>query len=123
MIKRLENLGFPNSACRLLSSFLQNLEQRTKVNNILSDTYIPQQGVLQGTILGPLSFLLYDLLDILDINSILYADDTTLYKLDTSLTECKASLEQNLQRIVTYFKTKKLKLNVIKTKLVLFEKH
>ena len=124
LIKGLENLGFSNSACRLLSSFLQNREQRTKVNNILSDTYTLQQGVPQGTILGPLLFLLYinDLPDILDINSILYADDTTLYKSHTSLTECKASLEQNLQRIVTYFKTKKLKLNVAKTKLVIFSK-
>ena len=91
---------------------------------MLSDTYIPQQGVPQCTIPGPLSFLAYinNFPDILDVNSLLYADNTILYESDTSRTECKASLEQNVQRIVTYFNTKKLKLNVAKIKLVVFSK-
>ena len=125
MIKRLESLGFSNSACRPLSSCLQNSEQRFKVNNILSDTFIPKQGVPQGTILGPLFFLLYiiDLSDILDINSILYANDTTLYKSDNSPAACKASLEQNLQSLVTYVKTKKTETQRRQTKLVVVSKN
>ena len=71
MIKGLENLGFSNSAC-----WLQNCDQHTKLNNFHSDSSLSQQGVALGPIFGLLSFLLYtkDVLDILDINSTLYAD-------------------------------------------------
>ena len=75
LIKKLKKLGLSHSVYRLLSNVLQNREQRTKINNILSDTFIPQQGRIRC----PLLFLLYnnDLPNILDINSILSADDST----------------------------------------------
>ena len=51
--------GFSQEAKNLLFSFLANRRQKVKLNGIFSDCEIVNHGVPQGTVLGPLIFLLY----------------------------------------------------------------
>ena len=51
--------GFSQEAKELLFSFLANRRQKVKLNGIFSDCKILNHGVSQGTVLGPLIFLLY----------------------------------------------------------------
>ncbi len=68
----------------LFSSYLSNRKIQIRINGVLSDysqnSYI-NSGVPQGSILGPLLFILYinDLPDTLALTTYIYADDTSLY--------------------------------------------
>ena len=69
-------------------SYLNNRTQRVAVRGTLSDEHSVSLGVPEGSVLGPLLFLIYidDLVQALKHCSItMYADDTTLYVHSTSL--------------------------------------
>ena len=51
--------GFSQEVKILLFSFLANRRQNVKLNGVFSDCEILNHGVPQGTVLGPLIFLLY----------------------------------------------------------------
>ena len=79
---KLTNIGLDLSAVNLIENYLKNRNQRTKANGILSNPHHISCGVPQGSVLGPLLFLVY----INDMSKVLkvlecqhYADDTVVY--------------------------------------------
>ena len=80
-------------------------------------------GVPQGSILGPILFLLY-INDILNTSMlfkfILFADDTNLIFSEKSLTSLMQNVNTELHKISVWFKTNKLVLNPNKTKFIIF---
>ena len=78
----------------------------------------------QGSCLGPLVFLLFtnDLYNQLNhCSSILFADDTTLYKVHRNLNYLKWCLQDDMNSLVDWFRSNKLTLNVEKTICILFQ--
>ena len=59
LIKKLRMYGLSDNACKWFTSYLRGRTQLTKVNGKVSDTRVMQWGVLQGSILGPLLFIVY----------------------------------------------------------------
>ena len=77
----------------------QNRTQRVSVNNVLSDQRPILYGVPQGSILGPLLFLMFinDLaLYTDDVSTDMYADDTMLLDVNTSKEAIQANLQKGL---------------------------
>jgi retron-type reverse transcriptase len=81
LLTKLDLYGLQKPSLNLLGSYLANRTQMCSVNGALSDTKLVRCGIPQGSILGPLLFLIYinDLPNSLEYSSTrMFADDTTL---------------------------------------------
>lgn len=102
-------------------SYLSNCVQTTILNNYKSDTKPISTGVPQGSILGPLLFILYvnNLPDSVTHSSVLmYADDTVLYTpIDSNLSPLTlADYQNDLNNLASWCFDNKLSVNASKTK-------
>ena len=123
LIRKLRVLHFSESAIQLIKSYLEFRVQRVFCNGAFSQSLPVSHGVPQGSILGPLLFILYihDMKDYLQHSYILqYADDTTLCVSSTNLSSLVNNLNADMQSIEQYCQSNMLVLNVAKTKAMLF---
>ena len=83
LMSKLNNYGFRGTVYNLIKSYLTDRKQYVHCNKTTSDILSVKIGVPQGSVLGPLFFLIYvnDMMSaVVDSASIIqYADDTTLY--------------------------------------------
>ena len=94
----------------------------------LSDMLPITTSVPQGSILGPLLFIIY-INDLPEASQILfffmYADDTTLFSTIQSFNPCDKNVEHQmhteLNKVCKWLKTNKLSLNIKKSKYILFQ--
>ena len=112
--------GFTDKTIRLFRNYLTERTQVTYVNNVPSNYSSVICDVPQGSILGPLLFLLYvnDLSSSCDLLSDghLYADDTTLTYADNDFDQILTVMNKDLHELDDWLNKNKLSLNVIKTK-------
>ena len=80
LLKKLEALGIRNPLLQWVESYLQNRKQRVVIDGQSSEWKKMSSGVPQGSVLGPILFLICinDITDDLATNPCIYADDTTL---------------------------------------------
>ena len=81
LLHKLSCIGCSNPIVKWFSSYLSNRRQRVVFNGVSSDWSTIHAGVPQGSILGPLLFLIYinDIVKDIDSEIRLFADDTSLY--------------------------------------------
>ena len=81
LLHKLKSYGISSQIFGLISSFLSNRQLRVVLDGNFSQEYPVNAGVPQGSILGPILFLLYinELPDDVICDIAIYADDTTLY--------------------------------------------
>ena len=121
-----EQFGFSESAVNLIMSYLTNRRQKVVINNVFSHECLVNHGVPQGSVLGPLLFIIYfnDIIKLVsnDDSMVLYADDCTLvFKCrDKNMLENK--IQNKLLLLQKYFKANSLFLNISKTKIMYFNK-
>ena len=132
LLKKLESHGIRGKALEWFKSYLSNRQIRTKCHIASSgqleySDYKPiTYGTPQGSCLGPLLFLIFtnDLhKQLYHCSSILFADDTTLYKSHRNLRYLQWCVQDDMNRVIEYFRINKLTLNLNKTVCVLFQKN
>ncbi|CAL1671997.1 unnamed protein product [Lasius platythorax] len=123
LISKLEGYGLKESVLNWFKSYLDNRTQRVKFNGILSPPVNVDVGVPQGSVLGPLLFLLYinDITEVIkDTCEIkLFADDAIIYTAGYSSKEISDKLNEKMKKIEKWLKINRLKLNIDKTKVML----
>ena len=123
LLTKLENYGIRGPMHDWLKNYLHNRKQYTIVNNVSSNIASIKYGVPQGSVLGPLLFLIYvnDISTVIPDNSLkLFADDTNLFLFGKNLSELEQRANCCLEKMDIWFKSNKLSLNVDKTCYTLF---
>ena len=105
-------------------SYLSNLSQYVSINEYESGLAAINGGLPQGSVLGPLLFLLY----INDLNRAIkfskvyhFADDTNLLCLSDSIKKLNKLVNADLKHLVNWLNANKISLNVKKTDMVIFK--
>ena len=123
LLNKLEYYGIRGVPLKWFKSYLSNRTQYVQYHNENSDRMNIICGVPQGSVLGPLLFVIYvnDLSSSLDnSNSIQFADDTTVYISGKNKPALYAQMNGELNILTDWFYSNKLSLNVSKTNYMFF---
>ena len=123
LLDKLYFYGIRGQAFDWFSSYLHNRQQLVNYYGCESDLKTIKCGVPQGSILGPLLFLLYinDLSKVSEyFMPILFADDTNLIATGYNLNNIVSEINKEIANIYAWVKANKLSLNIDKTKFMLF---
>ena len=126
LLKKLRLYNISDHVISWCRNYLVNRKQRVKNGNDISDEATVEYGVPQGSILGPLFFIIYvnDLLQNFsdwDPKITLYADDTVIYISSQDPIAACTSLENGLSKLSNWCAENKLSINVKKTKLLIVD--
>ena len=116
LIFKLKQNGIEGGVLSILSNFLAERKQRVIIDGKFSNWADIEAGVPQGSILGPLLFLVYinDLIDEVDSEIRIFADDTFIFRIvDQNSTE---NLNQDLEKITAWANAWKMTFNPSLTK-------
>ena len=121
----MEFYGIRNKSNEWFKNYLADREQFVAINGINSNKMKTKCGVPQGSVLGPLLFLIFinDLPNATDLLTLLFADDTTFQVSGTNMQNLFDTANSELDKAAQWFKANKLTLNVKKTKFMLFSGH
>jgi hypothetical protein len=123
LLSKLYKYGVRGVANDWIKSYLTNREQFSIINGFSSTRQTIHCGVPQGSILGPLLFLIYinDLPNFSSsITSILFADDSNLFSSGPDLSTLQNQINEELPKLSNWLKSNRLSLNISKTHSMLF---
>lgn len=123
LLAKLHHYGVRGVALKWLQNYLTDRNQYVEFKGTKSRSQPVTCGVPQGSVLGPLLFIIYmnDLPNALThSSSILFADDTTIHHTHQDIDILFANMNIDLHYVTEWFKANKLSLNTLKTHFVLF---
>ena len=123
LLDKLKHYGIRGIPYNLLKTYLKGRTQFTSVDSVNSQQTETIFGVPQGSVLGPLLFLIYinDLKQSITFSKVHhFADDTNILYCSKSLKDINRKINYDLARLVKWLRSNKISLNVSKTEIVLF---
>jgi Reverse transcriptase (RNA-dependent DNA polymerase) len=119
LLTKLARLGFSSLLLKWFHSYLTNRKQYVSFAGSESDWFSPTSGVPQGSILGPLLFLIFinDAVSDFHCSYLLYADDLKIFKIIDNISDCD-QLQNDITYLSDWCNTNSLPLNVNKCKKI-----
>ena len=119
LLLKLKSYGISGNLLSWLSSFLTGRLQRVTLNNVCSEWSNVISGVPQGSVLGPILFLLYvnDFPSVVDSHLLLFADDIKLYRRIQSENDI-IQLQKDINNLLNWSNTWLLNFNIPKCKVL-----
>ena len=124
LFKKLEHYGIRVNCLKWFENYLYKRTQIVKIGNHRSNKRKISTGVPQGSILGPLLFLLYinDIENCSEIISfVMYADDTNAFYSDKNLKSLTNIMQEEMNKVTNWLNVNKLSINTTKTKYIIFK--
>ena len=123
LLTKLATYGIRGIALDWFTSYLSDRKQYVSFNGVDSSYSKLNHGVPQGSILGPLLFLIYvnDICISDDLNILSFADDTTIFMLSNSIKMLFEQANANIKNMYEWFCCNKPYLNASKTKYMLIK--
>ena len=124
LLTKLFNIGIRGQFLDLIKDYLKGRTQYVKYKESFSNCEHLTHGVPQGSILGPILFMIYinDLNDaVRKCNILSYADDTTLYYSSKHACNIQVAINEDIRRIERWFLENKMKLNEDKTEFLIIQ--
>ena len=118
LVEKLNVYGIRGVANKWLQNYLANRKQYVVINDDCSDLLDMTCGVPQGSVLGPILFIIYinDICNVSDVvKCVLFADDTNIFCSERNLTDLQLTLNRELGKLFVWFSVNKLSLNLSKT--------
>ena len=123
LLDKLAHYGVREIENNWFKTYLTNRKQHVTVSGQTSDNALIEFGVPQGSVLGPLLFLIY----INDLNQAIkfsrvhhFADDTNLLLVDNSLKKRSKHINHDLKLLTAWLRANRISLNTSKIKILLF---
>ena len=122
LIYKMESNGLHGNILQIVKNFLADRKQRVVLNGQCSKWDTISAGVLQGSVIGPLLFLIYinDITDNVKCSIKLFADDTSLFTTVQNENVAALDLNRDLEIINLWAWQWKMQFNAVKTEEVLF---
>ena len=124
LISKLEHYGITGTPLSWFKNYLTNRQQIVKCNNVLSKPNTIRCGVPQGSVLGPLLFLIYRN----DIHKssylfhyFLFADDTNFFFKHKNVNQLLQIANEEISKVSDWLCSNKLTLNTSKTTFMIFK--
>ena len=123
LLEKLSHYGFRGITNTWFKNYLMDRTQYVSIDNVQSKVTSVSCGVPQGSVLGPILFLLYinDLPESTHFFSSLFADDTCLFKSSSDVNSLINDANQEMSKVSNWFQANKLTLNIDKTKYMIFK--
>jgi len=122
LLHTLQKKGIRGVELSWFKSYLSNRKQYVSLGGISSNEGLIKLGVPQGSILGPLLFIIYmdDLPSLINEPLFLFADDTVLLTSDSNIDTLMQKINSEFGKVCTFFRKYKLSLNPDKTNYLIF---
>ena len=126
LLDKMAHYGIRGLALEWFKNYLTNRKQFVDYNGHVSELRLITSGMPQGSILGPLVFIIYvnDIPNsVPELSLILYADDTSAFTSNKDISLLNNIMSNGLNKLNKWFQTNKLSLNLKKSNFMLFGTH
>ena len=124
LLNDLKSWGIDGKALQLISSYLSDRKFRVTIDDTISDEDTMHYGVPQGSILGPILFIIYTsslqfVLQEFGVSFHLYADDTQIYFRLSNVHESKLKIQLISEAVKKWMNDRRLKMNDSKSEIMI----